>query len=86
VDQHRQVIDVLVSRTAISPQSGGSSPRRCRRRHLPGVTDRALALANVIGDSIQEPIQNTGLSANKRCEARHGSLKARMRPHAMYYG
>jgi hypothetical protein len=59
---------------AISPPSGGSSPRRCWGHPLLGevVTDRAPALANEIEDLIQDPIHNIDLSEHKRCEAGHG--------------
>jgi transposase-like protein len=44
------------------------------------ITDRAAALANVIGELIPAAFHNTGQYENNRCECDHGRLKARLRP------
>jgi IS6 family transposase len=44
------------------------------------ITDRAPALANVIGDFIPAAWHNTGQYENNSVECDHGRLKARLRP------
>ena len=50
----------------------------CTRAEV--ITDRAPALANVIGDLIPAAFHHTGQYANNRCKADHGRLRARLRP------
>ena len=82
VDQHGQVIDVLVSRhrdIASARRFFTMSPR-AHRTQTEVITDRAAALANVIDELIPAAFHNTGQYENNRCEADHGRLKARLRP------
>jgi transposase-like protein len=44
------------------------------------ITDRAPALANVIGELVPAAWHNTGQYENNRLECDHGRLKARLRP------
>jgi transposase-like protein len=82
VDQYPQVIDVYVS---IRPDIGAA--RRLLSAALGGhgqpeevVTDRAPALAHVIGELLPAALPNTERYANNRVECDHGRLKARLRP------
>lgn len=82
VDQHGQVIDVLVSkrRNIASARRFFTTALDAHRSPVEVVTDRARALANVIEDLIPAALHNTGQYENNRCEADHGRLKARLRP------
>jgi IS6 family transposase len=44
------------------------------------ITDRAVALANVIEDLVPAALHTTGQYENNRVECDHGRLKARLRP------
>ncbi len=81
VDQYGQVIDVCVS---IRRDIGAA--RRFFTAALAGhgepeevVTDRALALAQVIVELLPAAWHNTERYANNRVECDHGRLKARLR-------
>ena len=82
VDQHGQVIDVLVSRRrdVASARRFFTTALAAHRSPAEVITDRAPALANVIADLIPAAFHNTGQYENKRCECDHGRLKARLRP------
>lgn len=82
VDQHGQVIDVLVSRHRDIASAGWFFTASLRAHRTPAevITDRALALANVTPELIPAAFGNTGQYKNNRCEADHGRLKARLRP------
>ena len=82
VDQHGQVIDVLVSRNRdiASARKFFTMSLRAHRTPTEVITDRAAALANVIDELIPAAFHNTGQYENNRCEADHGRLKSRLRP------
>ena len=82
VDQHGQVIDVLVSRhrDIASARKFFTMSLRAHRTPTEVITDRAAALANVIDELIPAAFHNTGQYENNRCEADHGRLKSRLRP------
>ena len=82
VDQHGQVIEVLVSkhRDIASARRFFSASLLAREVPAEVITDRAPALANVIEDLIPVAFHNTGQYENNRCECDHGRLKARLRP------
>ena len=83
VDEHGQVIDVLVSaRRDIAAEHEGSlsgcSQSKKTREEV--TTDRAPALAGVIADLFPAAVHDTEQYANNWMESDHGSLKARLRP------
>lgn len=82
VDQHGQVIDVLVSRRRdiASARRFFSMVLAAHRAPAEVITGRAPALANVIDELIPEAFHRTGQDENNRCECDHGRLKARLRP------
>jgi len=82
VDQHGQVIDVLVSRRRdiASARRFFTTALAAHRGPVEVITDRAAALANVIEELIPAAFHNTGQYENNRCEADYGRLKARLRP------
>lgn len=82
VDQHGQVIDVLVSRRRDIASARRFFTTALAAHHAPAevITDRAPALANVIEELIPAAFHNTGQYENNRCEADQGRLKARLRP------
>ena len=82
VDQHGQVIDILVSQHRDIPSARRFFTASLRAHRTPTeiITDRAPALANVIEDLIPAAFHNTGQYENNRCECDHGRLKARLRP------
>ena len=77
VDQHGQVIDVLVSNAATSLRpAGSSSPRSTRTASQARLSLIAAApLANVIAELMPQAMHNTGQYANNRIECDHGRLK-----------
>ena len=82
VDDHGQVIDVLVS-----PRRDTGAARRFFARALTDhgqpveiVTDKAHALALAVDELAPAAFHNTSQYANNRVEADHGRLKARLRP------
>jgi IS6 family transposase len=82
VDQHGQVIDILVSkhRDIASARRFFTTALAAHRAPVEVITDRAPAPANVIEELIPAVFHNTGQYENNRCEADHGRLKARLRP------
>ena len=82
VDQHGQVIDVIVSeRTDIaSARRFFATALTAHRAPVEVITDRAPTLANVIEELIPATFHNTGQYENNRCECGHGRLKTRLRP------
>ena len=82
VDQHGQVIDVYVSRhrDIASARRFFTTALTAHPSPAQVITDKAPALANVIGELIPTAFHNTGQHQNNRCEADHGRLKARLRP------
>jgi transposase-like protein len=82
VDEHGQVIDVMVS-----PRRDSVAARRFFTTALTAhgvpdevVTDLSPTLESVIGDLLPDAFHNTGQYANNRVECDHGRLKARLRP------
>jgi len=82
VDQHGQVIDVLVSRRRdiASARMFFTAALAVHGDPAEVITDRAPALANVIEGLIPAAWHNTGQYQNNRVECDHGRLKARLRP------
>ena len=82
VDQHGQVIDILVSkyRNIASARRFFTASLLAHRAPAEVTTDRAPALANVIEDLIPAAFHNTEQYENNRCECDHGRLKSRLRP------
>ena len=82
VDQHGQVIDVLVSKHRDVPSARRffTASLRAHRNPTEIITDRAAALASVIDELIPAAFHKTGQYENNRCECDHGRLKARLRP------
>ena len=82
MDQHGQVIDVLVSQRRDIASARGFVTTSLVAHHVPTevITDRAPALANVIEDVIPAAFHHTGQYENNRCECDHGGPKARLRP------
>ena len=82
VDEHSQVIDVLVSRRRDITAARRFFAAAIDAHGEPGevVTDRAAALAYVIVELMPDALQNTAQYANNRIECDHGRLKARLRP------
>ena len=82
VDQHGQVIDVLVSRRRdlASARRFFTASLVAHRSPAEVISDRAPALANVIEELIPAAFHNTGQYENNRCECDHVQLKARLRP------
>ena len=82
VDQHGQVIDILVS-----ARRDGAAARRFFHRVLGEharpdqvTTDKAKALIGAIRDVFPDAEHDTSVYANNRVECDHGRLKARLRP------
>jgi IS6 family transposase len=82
VDEHGQVIDVLVSRRRDIAAARRFFAAAINAHGKPGevVTDRAAALAYVIVELMPDAVHNTEQYANNRIECDHGRLKARLRP------
>jgi IS6 family transposase len=82
VDQHGQVIDVLLSRRRDIAAARRFFMAALAEHGEPDevITDRAAALANVIAELIPDAVHNTEQYANNRIECDHGRLKARLRP------
>ena len=82
VDQHGQVIDVLVSRhrDIASARRFFTASLAAHVAPVEVITDRAAALTNVIEELIPAAFHNTEQYENNRCEGDHGRLKARLRP------
>jgi transposase, IS6 family len=82
VDQHGQVIDVLVSTRRDAAAAQGFFARALRFGPPPVeiVTDRAPAYPRVIDDLVPAARHITEQHANNVIESDHGRLKARLRP------
>jgi transposase-like protein len=82
VDQHGQVIDVLVStrRDAVAARSFLTRPLRLGPGPAEVVTDRAPAYPRLLDDLMPAARHITERYANNSIEADHGRLKARLRP------
>ena len=82
VDEHGQVIDILVS-----ARRDGASARRFFQRVLGEharpeqvTTDKAKALIGAVQDVLPDAEHDTSVHANNCVECDHGRLKARLRP------
>ncbi|CAB4706250.1 MAG: IS6 family transposase [Actinobacteria bacterium] len=82
VDQHRQVIDVLVSSRRDTQAAKRFFTAAIGAHGVPGVvtTDRSPALGRAIVEVVPDAAHDTTQYANNRVEADHVRLKARLRP------
>ena len=82
VDQHGQIIDVLVSvrRDFRAARRFFGAALRAHGEPVEVVTDRAPALRAAIEGLMPAAFHNTEQYANYRVECDHGRLKARLRP------
>jgi IS6 family transposase len=82
VDQHGQVIDVLVSKRRNIPAATRFFEMMLAGRERPRevTTDLAAPLLRVVDDLLPEVLHDTTQFANNRIECDHGRLKARLRP------
>ena len=82
IDQHGQVIDVLVStrRDATAARTFFARALRVGSVPVEVTTDRAWVYSRVIEDLVPAAGHLTEQYANNRVEADHGRLKARLRP------
>jgi IS6 family transposase len=82
VDQHGQVIDVLVSRPRNIPAATRFFETMLVGRDRPRevTTDLAAPLLHVVDDLLPEVLHDTTQYANNPIECDHGRLKARLRP------
>ena len=82
VDEHGQVIDVLVSARRDIAAARRFFVRMLAVQEDPEeiTTDRAPALAAVIAELLPAAVHDTEQYANNRMEGDHGRLKARLRP------
>jgi len=82
VNEHDQVIDVLVSRRRDIAAARRFFAAAVDAHGDPSevVTDRAATPANVIAELMPDALHNTTQYANSRIECDRGSLKARLRP------
>ena len=82
VDEHGQVIDVLVSARRDIAAARRFFVRMLAVHEDPEeiTTDRAPALAAVIAELLPAAVHDTEQYANNRMECDHGRLKARLRP------
>ena len=82
VDQHGQVIDVLVSkrRNVDAATRFFETMLAGRDRPREVTTDLAAPLLRVVDDLLPEVLHDTSQFANNRIECDHGRLKARLRP------
>jgi IS6 family transposase len=82
VDQHGQVIDVLLSERRDGPAARAFFTRALRFGAVPVevTTDRAPVYRRVIDDLAPQARHVLEQYANNRIEADHGRLKARLRP------
>ena len=82
IDQEGQVIDVFVSSKCDITAAAKffTSALLAHGRPVEVVTDKAAALANVIGKLLPNVDHNTEQYANNRVECDHGRLKSRVRP------
>lgn len=82
VDQHGQVIDVLLSASRDLPAARRFFTRALRAGTVPAevTTDRAPAYPRVLDELIPSALHTVQQYANNPVEADHGRLKARLRP------
>jgi transposase, IS6 family len=82
VDQHGQVIDVLLPARRDLAAARRFFTRALRAGTVPAgvTTDRAPACPRVPGELIPSALHTAGQYANNPIEADHGRLKARLRP------
>jgi transposase, IS6 family len=82
VDQHGQVIDVLVSarRNAAAAQAFFARAAHCGPAPVEVTTDRAPVYPRVVGQAAPAAQHVTDRYANNAIEADHSRLKARLRP------
>jgi transposase-like protein len=82
VDEHGQLIDVLVSVRRDMAAARRFFVRMLAVQEDPGeiITDRAPALAGVIAELLPAAVHDTEEYANNRMEGDHGRRKARLRP------
>jgi IS6 family transposase len=82
VDQHGQVIDVLVSKRRNVPAATRFFETMLAGRARPTevTTDLAAPLLRVIDELLPDALHDTTQYANNRIECDHGRLKARLRP------
>ena len=82
VDQHGQVIDVLVSkrRNVAAARRFFETMLVGRDRPVEVTTDLAAPLLRVVDELLPEVLHDTTQYANNRVEWDHGRLKARLRP------
>jgi len=82
VDQHGQVIEVLVSkrRDVAAATRFFEMMLAGRERPKEVTTDLAAPLLRVVDDLVPGALHDTTKSANNRIECDHGRLKARLRP------
>jgi transposase, IS6 family len=82
VDQHGQVIDVLLSERRDLAAARRFFRRALRAGTVPAevTTDRAPAYPQVLDELIPSVLHTTERYANNRVETDHGRLKARLRP------
>ena len=82
VDQHGQVIDVLVSkrRNVAAATRFFETMLAGRERPREVTTDLAAPLLRVVDDLLPDALHDTTQYANNRIECDHGRLQARLRP------
>ncbi|MFN0088748.1 MAG: IS6 family transposase [Acidimicrobiales bacterium] len=82
VDQHGQVIDVMVSKTRDIAAARKFFTRAIRDHGRPRqvTTDIAAPLLRVVDELLPDVEHDTSQFANNRVECDHGRLKARLRP------
>ena len=82
VDQHGQVIDVLVSKRRNVPAATKFFQTMLAGRERPRevTTDLAAPLLRVVDDLLPDALHDTTQYANNRVECDHGRVKARLRP------
>jgi len=82
VDQHGQVIDVLMSsrRNAVAARSFFARALRLGLRPVEVVTDRAPVYPQIVDELAPAARHITERYANNSIEADHGRFKARLRP------
>jgi transposase, IS6 family len=82
VDQHGQVIDVLLSTSRDLAAARRFFTRALRARTIPAevTTDRAPAYPRVLDELLPSALHTVEQYANNPIEADHGRLKARLRP------
>ena len=82
VDQHGQVINVLVSKQRTMPAATRFYEMMLADRDRPreATTDLAAPLLRIVDDLLPEVLHDTTKYGNNRIECDHGRLKARLQP------